>query len=440
MHKCEVCFEGRRDSMSQKKIFAYLDAQNEAKEDIFSMASFYDTNGVDGLFVYNYSADEKEREEFVLLLRELSDYMDIPFYAGCYVERLEDVKKIYYAGAKKVVLDPEYMSDTAVIRDAIIKFGAASVMVQLNCGIEETLVSSEVKQRNFDEIVELGVYGIMAKHVIPDEDFINTMQKLTCPVIVRDSLQRNTMTQLLTLPNLLGVATNQYADKDVYAIKKTLCEQGYEVSLPKSPILFSELKKLENGLVPVVVQDYKTNEVLMLAYMDEEAYNCTVSTGKMTYYSRSRKELWVKGLTSGHYQYVKALSIDCDNDTLLAKVKQVGAACHTGNHSCFYRDLVKAEWREEDTTNILEKIYATVMDRKQNPKEGSYTNYLFDKGIDKILKKCGEEATEIVIAAKNPDKTEIKYEIADFLYHVTVLMAECGINWNDVFDELANRD
>jgi len=174
--------------------------------------------------------------------------------------------------------------------------------------------------------------------------------------------------------------------------------------------------------------------------MNEEAYNCTVATGKMTYYSRSRNELWIKGETSGHYQFVKSLSIDCDDDTLLAKVKQIGAACHTGNRSCFYRDLVKTEWQVEDNTNILEKIYATVMDRKLNPKEGSYTNYLFTKGIDKILKKCGEEATEIVIAAKNPDKTEIKYEIADFLYHVTVLMAECGIDWKDVFEELANRD
>ena len=209
---------------------------------------------------------------------------------------------------------------------------------------------------------------------------------------------------------------------------------------PESPVAFADMKKLDNGLVPVIVQDYKTNEVLMLAYMNEEAYNCTIRTGTMTYYSRSRNELWVKGATSGHYQYVKSLSVDCDSDTLLAKVKQIGAACHTGNRSCFYRDLVKTEWEPEEKSNILEKIYATVMDRKVNPKEGSYTNYLIDKGIDKILKKCGEEATEIVIAAKNPDKSEVKYEIADFLYHVTVPMAECGLDWKDIFAELANRD
>lgn len=426
--------------MSQKKIFAYLNAQNETKEDILDLGGFYDSNGVDGLFIYNYSKDEKEREDFVLTLRELKERMDIPFYAGCYVDRLEDVKKIYYAGAEKVVLDPEYMSDPALVRDAIIKFGAASVMVQINCGLEETKVSLEERRKKFDTLMELGVYGIMAKHVTLNPEFFNKTKEMTCPVIIRDSLQRNSITDLLELPNLIGVATNYYREKDVYKVKNSLKEQGYDVKTPESPVAFADMKKLDNGLVPVIVQDYKTNEVLMLAYMNEEAYNCTVSTGRMTYYSRSRKELWVKGETSGHYQYVKSLSIDCDDDTLLAKVKQIGAACHTGSHSCFYRDLVKTEWEVEDNTNILEKIYATVMDRKVNPKEGSYTNYLFTKGIDKILKKCGEEATEIVIAAKNPDKSEIKYEIADFLYHVTVLMAECGIDWKDVFEELANRD
>ena len=426
--------------MSQKKIFAYIDAQSTTKKTILDLAGFYDGNGMDGLFIYNYSKDEKEREDFVLTLRELKEKTDLPFYAGCYVDRLEDVKKIYYAGAEKVVLDPDYMSNAALVRDAIIKFGATSVMLQMNLGIAEAVTSLEEYKHNYAELLELGVYGIMAKHVTLNGKFIEKVNEVVCPVMIRDSLQRNTITDLLDVPNLIGVATDAYREADVYSVKKSLKEQGYDVKTPETPIAFADMKKLDNGLVPVIVQDYKTDEVLMLAYMNEEAYNCTVNTGKMTYYSRSRNELWIKGATSGHYQFVKSLSIDCDNDTLLAKVKQIGAACHTGNRSCFYRDLVKTEWQVEDNTNILEKIYTTVMDRKLNPKEGSYTNYLFNKGIDKILKKCGEEATEIVIAAKNPDKTEIKYEIADFLYHVTVLMAECGIDWRDVFEELANRD
>ena len=164
----------------------------------------------------------------------------------------------------------------------------------------------------------------------------------------------------------------------------------------------------------------------MLAYMNEESFYETIKTGKMTYFSRSRQKLWVKGETSGHFQYVKSLTIDCDLDTLLAKVDQIGAACHTGNPTCFFQPLVGIDYDETNPLRIFES-------------EGSYTNYLFDKGIDKILKKIGEEATEVVIAAKNPNPEEVKYEIADFLYHAMVLMVEKGLTWEDIVKELADR-
>lgn len=177
----------------------------------------------------------------------------------------------------------------------------------------------------------------------------------------------------------------------------------------------------------------------MLAYMNEEAFNQTIKTGRMTYYSRSRQTLWVKGETSGHFQYVKSLTIDCDLDTLLAKVDQVGAACHTGNPTCFFQPLAGTDYDENNPLKIFESVYSTILDRKEHPKEGSYTNYLFDKGIDKILKKVGEEATEVVIAAKNPNPEEVKYELSDFLYHAMVLMVEKGISWEDIIKELADR-
>ena len=204
-------------------------------------------------------------------------------------------------------------------------------------------------------------------------------------------------------------------------------------------LAWQDLVQNSDGLVPVVVQDYKTSQVLMLAYMNEEAFEKTLLTGRMTYYSRSREELWVKGLTSGHYQYVKELSADCDRDTLLAKVSQIGNACHTGRYSCFFDEIAKKDYRAVNPLAVLEQEYHTILDRKENPKEGSYTNYLFDKGIDKILKKVGEEAAEIIIAAKNPEPEEIKYEIADFLYHVMVLMVEKGVSWEDIIREISNR-
>ena len=203
--------------------------------------------------------------------------------------------------------------------------------------------------------------------------------------------------------------------------------------------LIAQIKFDANGLVPCIVQDYKTGEVLMMAYMNAQSYDLTLRTGVMTYYSRSRQELWVKGETSGHYQYVKELLADCDNDTLLAKVEQIGAACHTGNRSCFFNEMLKHEYDEKNAYAVLKGLYDVVVDRKKNPKEGSYTNYLFDKGIDKILKKCGEEATEITIAAKNPNAEELKYEIADYLYHLTVLMVECNVDWEDIVEELSKR-
>ena len=202
---------------------------------------------------------------------------------------------------------------------------------------------------------------------------------------------------------------------------------------------WSDLKLNSDGMVPVIVQDYKTDEVLMLAYMNEEAFNTTINIGKMTYYSRSRNELWIKGLTSGHVQFVKSLTTDCDFDTILAKVSQVGAACHTGNRSCFFNNIVKKKYVEKNPLKVLETVYDIIAERRLNPKEDSYTNSLFEKGLDEILKKLSEECTEIIIAAKNPDEENIKFEISDFMYHVMLLMTEKNITWKDIASELAQR-
>ena len=187
-----------------------------------------------------------------------------------------------------------------------------------------------------------------------------------------------------------------------------------------------------NGLVPAIVQDAISGEVLMLGYMNEESLRKTFETGLATYWSRSRNELWTKGETSGHYQHVQEIRIDCDEDTLLIKVIQDGAACHTGNRSCFYRLL-------EDTMSELRKQYETAVDRKNNPEEGSYTTYLFNKGLEKILKKVGEESTEVIIASLNGSKEELVGEINDLIYHVLVLMVEKGITLEDVEAEMVRR-
>lgn len=196
-----------------------------------------------------------------------------------------------------------------------------------------------------------------------------------------------------------------------------------------------------DGLIPAIVQDAKTGEVLMLAYMNEESLEISKKTGRATFWSRSRKEIWEKGKTSGNYMYIKEIRTDCDSDSLLLLVSPAGPACHTGKRTCFYKDLEEKELDldKKSSADILERLMAVTQDRKRNPQEGSYTNYLFDKGEDKILKKVGEEAAEVVIAGKNRAKDEITYETADLLYHLTVMLADNDMTWEDIFDELESR-
>ena len=198
----------------------------------------------------------------------------------------------------------------------------------------------------------------------------------------------------------------------------------------------SAIKFDENGLVPCVVQDYYSKEVLMLAYMNEESLRLTMEKGLMTFYSRSRKELWTKGATSGNLQHVVELRIDCDGDAIVAEVEKDGPACHTGNESCFYRELFVGDGKKPFSTGGL---YELIKGRKTSPKEGSYTTYLFDRGIDKILKKVGEECTEVIIEGKAGNKQGAIYELADLYYHSLVMMVEMDILPKEVFAELASR-
>ncbi len=196
-----------------------------------------------------------------------------------------------------------------------------------------------------------------------------------------------------------------------------------------------ELKYNGDGLIPAIVQDFYSKKVLMLAYMNAESLEITMKEGKTCFFSRSRQELWRKGETSGNTQQVVSIRTDCDKDTLLIEVIKAGPACHTGSESCFFEDIVTAE----QEAFSYEGLYEMLVGRKINKKEGSYTTYLFEKGIDKILKKVGEECTEVIIGAKGGDKAETVYEIADLLYHITVMMIEMGISIDEVTAELAKR-
>lgn len=207
--------------------------------------------------------------------------------------------------------------------------------------------------------------------------------------------------------------------------------------------LINTLKFDASGLIPAVVQNIETNEVLMVAYMNADTIKQTLETGRATFWSRSRQEVWVKGDTSGNYMYVEEVRVDCDCDCLVVLVNPAGPACHTGNRSCFFRKIedgkLVEDAKEQTKTDVFAREQAVVMDRKEHPEEGSYTNYLFDKGEDKILKKVGEEAAEVVIAGKNRDKDEISYETADLIYQLTVMLVDNGMTWEDIYKEMERR-
>lgn len=383
----------------------------------------FNENGADGIIYVDLSYDDISHEKAILDLREICKEVDIPVYATGNIKRVEDVKKYLYAGAKVALLEAGKETNLAMMTEVTNRFGKDKVGV---------LVTDKT---NLTDAIALIKDNANEKIVVTTDIEADAFDK---PVLVLS----NTMSEaILVKENCEGIVASEFAkaDYDFMELKDTLKAHNINVNTFSSAIPFSEFKLNSDGMIPVVVQDYATDEVLMMAYMNEEAYNLTLKTGRMTYYSRSRNEIWVKGLTSGHFQYVISLALDCDNDTILAKVRQTGAACHTGAHSCFFKELAAKEMNKTNPLYVLRDVMAVIKDRKVNPKEGSYTNYLFDKGIDKILKKVGEEATEIVIAAKNPDAVEVKYEIADFLYHVMVLMAERGLDWDEIMEELANR-
>lgn len=402
----------------------------ESVGDFKTLAKLYNDSGVDKLYIFDLSDNDNEHDLNLHTIKELCRIVEIPVYGGGNINRLEDIKKILYAGCKGAILNSAKHEALQLAEEGGQRFGR-----------EKMLLSIENVDILFKHKEEVTKY--IHKLVVMNENIVDTMGNVTSlpySVIINDfNLER--WADILKKDSVTGIGGNYISnpETDVMKLKMLLAMQGVETEKFESSVEWSEFKLNEQGMIPVVVQDYQTSEVLMLAYMNEEAFNTTLATGKMTYYSRSRQELWTKGETSGHYQYVKSLTIDCDKDTILAKVSQVGVACHTGNPTCFFTELVKKEYTGKNPLKVFENVYNVIADRKVHPKEGSYTNYLFDKGIDKILKKVGEEATEIVIAAKNPEPEEIKYEISDFLYHMMVLMVEKGITWEEVMEELSQR-
>lgn len=414
----------------QGKAVKWFDNREVLADNVVELAKEYCEKGADGLIVLDLSTTDDEHDNSINLMKKINRVIRVPMIAGGNIKRMEDVKKYLYAGAKRVVLNFSKNQSVELIEEVSKRFGKEKIAVSLND------FDKLFKQQR---LIEEFASEILFMHR-PDLDSVMNITSLPT-IILTDVMEKNEVFRILKSSRIIGIS-GKFVSQCAFSLIdfKEECEQhGIKMATLESKIDFTELKTNADGMVPVITQNYKTGEVLMLAYMNREAFEHTIKTGKMTYFSRSRNSLWVKGETSGHYQYVRELIADCDKDTILAKVDQVGVACHTGNPTCFFQPIVGTRSEEANPLRVFEEVYETILDRKRNPKEGSYTNYLFDKGIDKILKKIGEEATELVIAAKNPDPEEIKYELSDFLYHAMVLMVERGVTWEDITRELADR-
>ena len=378
------------------------------------LADYYCEHNADELIVFDMSEGDAEHDAALDIIKEICTRAEVDVIGAGNVKRMEDIKKLLYAGCKKAVLDYEKESNIEITEEVSLKFGKDKILISYN---DPSVL--ELHKEKIEKYISAMI--LMNPHQIRETQAI-----LSLPFFVQiNQVALNKLLEIFAYENVCGVTGNTINDnvKEIVALKDLCRENDIPIESFQAAYKWEDFKKNSDGMVPVIVQDYRTQEVLMMAYMNEEAYEQTLKLGKMTYYSRSRQELWLKGLTSGHYQYVKELVADCDMDTI-----------------CFFNEITKKDYEESNNPlQVFEEVFDVIKDRKVHPKEGSYTNYLFDKGIDKILKKLGEEATEIVIAAKNPNPNEVKYEISDFLYHMMVLMAEKDVTWEEITTELANR-
>lgn len=426
--------------MEQKNIVATLYLKNGRAvksiedhteiNDVFHLCRMYNDSGIDKIFVFDLSEDDEEHGINIRTIRELNRNLEIKVCAGGNINRIEDIKKLLYAGCMQVVLNGSKPGSVELAAEASKRFGKDRILVSVN---------------NVDFLFKYhsDLEGSIHELLVMNIDVMDSVENITSvPYVVwLPEFDYQRIVKILRKETIRGIAGEfiNNSETDIMKLKSMLSAEGIKMDNFAPDLKWSDLKLNSDGMVPVIVQDYRTDEVLMLAYMNEEAFNTTINIGKMTYWSRSRQELWTKGLTSGHIQYVKSLTADCDFDTILAKVSQVGAACHTGSRSCFFNNIVQKQYVEKNPLKVLEEVYDIIEQRRQEPQEGSYTNYLFSQGIDKILKKFGEESSEVIIAAKNPDPQEVKYEISDLLYHCMVLMVEKGVTWEEITNELSQR-
>lgn len=396
--------------------------------DAVELASRYNDSGVDKIFLIDLSDDENEHLTNIMTMRNINRSIDVKTAAGGNIKRLDDVKLYFFAGCIEVVLNGGKPDTLELVKEAANRFGKYRILVSVDN------VNFAFKTRDY-------IKDCVHELVLMNTDLASGIENITStPYILRlDKYDLDKITELLKSESIRGIYgdfVNDY-NTDIMQLKSTLSDRGISMDNFEPKLHWSDLKTNSDGLVPVIAQDYQTGQVYMLAYMNEEAFNTTIRIGKMTYWSRSRQELWTKGLTSGHIQYVKSLTADCDYDTILAEISQVGGiACHTGAPSCFFNNIIQKEYVDRSSRKIFENKLNEIIKQRN---EDSDVKEIFDQGIDEILKKIGEETAEVIIAGKDSNKTDIIREVTDLIVNLMFLMSDNEITWDDITTELATR-
>ena len=353
-----------------------LHDRSKVSENPVQLASDFENHGADSIIIFDFSVNDAGHEKNLEIIKAISHTVDIPLIGAGNVKRAEDIKKLLYAGCEIAALNFSKSENIELAKEVSKRFGREKIAASVADTSELDAGESEIKNYiglvlliNEDQLEETDKW--FKTHC---SDNSNPMSVDLIPLLEKESLhEAAAVLRSYEIAGIAGGVLDISAD-DFMDFKRQCKGLGIPVNTYESKIAWEDLVKNSDDMIPVIAQDYKTNEVLMLAYMNKEAFEKTLATGKMTYWSRSRNELWTKGDTSGHYQFVKSLTADCDKDTILAKVLQIGKACHTGARSCFFNEMIKKEYSDSNPLKVFEREYATIVDRRDHPKEGSYTN------------------------------------------------------------------
>ncbi len=363
---------------------------------VYELATYYEQQCVDALIIFDLSKRDSEHEAHLRMIKKLNQELKIPIIAGGHINNIDDIYALLQVGCKHVFLNMSKPSNLELLESASKTFGKDVMAICIN---EFNNIAQEKEY--------YCQYASFALLFGDDHHLYDAVRSLPLECIpLLETMNTRHIFVLMHDPNVMGISGEVISNKhvDLYALKERMIRDGINMHYREAALSWKDLKLNSDGLVPVIVQDYKNNQVLMMAYMNEEAYNKTVRSGLMTYWSRSRQSLWLKGETSGHYQHVKELFIDCDNDTILAKVDQEGAACHTGNRTCFYRSLLNDPHPKTDPINVFSTLYKNA--KKQN------TTF---------------------------DRESIVHDTANIMYHLTTLMAKHEITWEDVSEHISDN-